>query len=255
MINEIRRTIRKDFFNSASYKIDVFFSITAAFTSFFIAFFMAKIISKEQFGNYGYLFFSIVGGINYSISGRIISTASSIVISGRTSGLLLPALFAFKSIPKLIILNSFYPFFRGIIGMYLQFILLKLFIPELPLPFLPLLGLALAIPSFIGFSMISVSLTLLFKKNIFSYLLSVASFLLAGISFPVEVLHSSLIYLAKLLPLTHLNTFSRASFSNQIDLESLKYLIFLSILYPIIGVLLLSVSEKFVKKRGELFNW
>ena len=253
--HDILSTIRKDFFSQASYKTDFFLGFVSIFVSFFIAYFMTKIVSPEMFGDLGYLFFSIIGGINYALVNGVIFQGAGIITNGRNNGTLMPTLFAYGHTTRVVLCASFYPLLHGIVAMYMQFFLLKFFVPQMQLSFFPVAAVIIVFPSLIGISMISVALTLVFKKNLFTYVLSIVGFLLTGVSYPVSILHIYLQRLAMLLPLTHMNNLIRAYITQAPFIDSLYYLTGLSFLYIVLGYLLLIFAEEWTKKRGELFNW
>lgn len=255
MIHDILSTIRKDFFSQASYKTDFFFGFVSIFVSFFIAYFMTKIVSPEMFGDLGYLFFSIIGGINYAMVNSVIYQGAGTITSGRNNGTLMPTLLAYGHTTRVVVCASFYPLLHGLVAMYMQLFLLKFFVPQMHLSFFPAAAVIIVFPSLIGISMISVALTLIFKKNLFTYVLSIVGFLLTGVSYPVSILHIYLQRLAMLLPLTHMNNLIRAYLTQEPFIHSLYFLIGLSIIYVILGYILLVFAEEWTKKRGELFNW
>jgi ABC-type polysaccharide/polyol phosphate export permease len=254
-VHDIILSLRKEFYSQTSYKSEFIFSLGSIFVSFFIAYFMTKVVSPEKFGRHGYLFFSIIGGLNFGLINTLLYRAAGSVINGRLSGTLMPSLFAYGSISRLILCTSFYPLISSIIAMEVQLILLFLFIPGLDFSLFPALAAVAAFPSLAGLSMMAVAFTLIFKKNIFTYIISLSGLILGGVSFPVEILHPLLRKAASLHPLTHLNTMVRAYLNGDSWLPSLYPLLLLSALYIISGYLLLKAAENHTKKRGELFNW
>ena len=114
--------------------------------------------------------------------------------------------------------------------------------------------------SFIGISMIGLTIILIYKKGDYLSLIFVGgSLIISGAIYPNDVLPQTLIYLSELLPLTHAldiirNELVEEESRNSSYLATLK-LVFLSIFYLALGYLCISKAIDFSRKKGTFSHY
>ena len=214
MINLLRKTwafMRRDLKTALSYPLAFVLSLGGIFFSVVMWFFFSRMISGadisslEKYGN-DYFSFVIVGLALQNYLSVAMGGLTKSIRESQVLGTLEMLLSSPTSLHVIIFSSSVGPFLLTTLRMAVFFLFSimmgKTF--NCNSPEVVLLVVLLSITSFSVFGIISAAVILVLKRgNPFNLLIGASSSLLAGIFYPVEVLHPWLQTLAWFLPVTH----------------------------------------------------
>jgi len=197
---------KRDLLIDISYKFSFVLQAANILIGIGAFYFLAHLIGKAAFGDYGPFPFILVG---MAVNGYMATALACFgqAIRGNQPGGTLKAVLATPTSPTAFVLfSSLYPFFRAAVdsGLYLAAgVLFGLSLARINFPAVLLLFL-LSLLAFGGIGILSASFTLVFKRgDPLLWLFGGLSWLLGGVFYPLDVLPRFLRQAAQLLPITH----------------------------------------------------
>lgn len=251
-----------------SYRLDISFNILTIFFSAATFFFVGKLFgpaASPALGRYGGDYFAFVLiGIAFSVyQGVGLNSFAQSLRQEQFLGTLEAILSSPVSIPRFLLGSALWDFFYASCEVALYLILGTLFfglgLSHANLP-AALLMLALTLSAFLSFGLLSAAFILRFKRgDPVAWFLAVASELLGGVYFPLDVLPGWLKNFSVFIPMTHaLEGLRRALLSGAGISEVLPQIfaltLFTSIVFPL-GLLLFRVCLKRAMEEGTLGHY
>lgn len=257
-------TFIKDLKIALSYRLQFILSLFSVFFSFYFLFIFSSLVDEGANslllgygGNYfKFLFFGIIVA---EISNVFLNTMPDTLRMYQRTGIFEELMLNGKNEISIILASLLYPVFRLIVRIFIYIFIYEFFIYESVLSNLnqfSYLAIILFIFSLIGLSLIGVSLTIFLKgSGIVPQAYLLLSSILCGVAFPIELLPSILQIVSELFPTTHFLFIIRND-ALEIDSVDIAYRIkalgFLSILFFILGTILVSKAINLSKKNGNL---
>ena len=265
-MNTVIAFLKKDFLIAWSYKVPFLLSIVFIFLNIIIFFYFSKFIDGGEniyLKTENYFTFVILGIAIADVSNTLLSKISTEIRNYQLIGVFESLILASSNPYKLFLSSYAYPLIFSLvkISIYLcisviyfgaNFQILENFI-------IFFCGLILTLISVSGIGMIAGAYTILFKQGnpvIQLYLLLSSS--IGGIFFPQSVFPSLIDSIANFLPIRHSLDILRGMSSQATEFETLNsfvWLICLSVLYFLIGFILLKFSINYSKKNGSLLYY
>lgn len=253
--------IRRDLAISASYRAGFAFMVAGGVMTLTVFYFLARTVgdSPALKGQGDYFSFALVGvavaaalrSLHTSFANRIREAQSD----GSIEVLLSAPLSTFQIVAGLAAYPILSAICRAVMLLAMGALLFGARLSIDPLAFT--VSLAVAALTFGALGLLSAAFVLVFKRgNPFSYALDVASYLLCGVIYPIEVLPAGLRALSRFLPATHAlealraATLHHASFG-QVAPSLGALLLFSALLWPL-AALVLSLARRHVEQAGTL---
>jgi ABC-2 type transport system permease protein len=266
--NILRTSFKKDFLFQYSYKLSFFTELVFAFLLIFFLFFLSKSFNFSDDSFYSkfkgeFFLFSITGLSVVNLMGQCYAAISTNLREAQSFGYIEELFVSKNRFVFLSISSAFYTFVKSFLRLLLIFIVSwalsdqTLLVEDI---FILLAVCCITLVAFIGISMIGLSIILIYKKGDYLSLIFVGgSLIISGAIYPNNVLPQSLIYISELLPLTHTLDIIRNELVEE-GVGSSSYhaalkLIFLSIIYLVIGYTSISKAIDISRKKGTFSHY
>ncbi|MBI3183654.1 MAG: ABC transporter permease [Myxococcales bacterium] len=255
--------LRRDILIAASYRLSFAFMLAGGLITLTVFYFLARTMGetallRERYGA-DYFSFALVGVAVASCLRAMQTSFAGRLREAQTDGSLEVLLAAPHSTFRVIASLAAYPvataFLRAVGLIALGWWLFGADLHLEPFSFTVTLGLALL--AFGALGLLSAAFVLTFKRgDPFTYALDTATYLLAGVVYPVEVLPEALQWAAKLLPATHALSALRASALkgqglSEVAPSLLVLALFSLALWPL-AALALTLARRHVERAGTL---
>ena len=267
--NFLIKTFIKDFKIALSFKGQFIFSIISIFSSVFFVYIFSNLFNGDNpvMDKYGgsYFVFLFVGIVSAEITLVFLNTMPSKVREYQLTGIFEELLVSGRRPEAIIFGTLLYPF---VFQIFRYVIYLSLFIAVYPeshilnnFGFSSLIALILLIISLLGISFISTGFTVLFKNpSVINRVYLLATSILSGIAYPVELLPKFLILLGEIIPTTHflkIVRFDLTAGNANADLvnTSIIVLLFMSLFFICIGIYVLNKAIRLSKLNGSLLSY
>ena len=203
--------LKRDFLIATSYRTSFVLQLGAIFAAIPIFYFMGQMApqgGQTKLAQYGgsYFGFLLIGVAFMDYLAISLRTFNESLRESQLMGTLEIVLLSPTSLPQLLIYSSLWIYLLTTVRFALY--LLGGWMFGLPLgsanPLTALLVLALAIPAFASFGIMTASVTMLIKRGeTLNLAISTLSLALGGVLFPIEIMPPWLQQVAQLLPVTH----------------------------------------------------
>ncbi len=267
-LNILRASFKKDFLFQYSYKLSFFTELFFAFLLIFFLFFLSKSFnfSEEYFySRYKgeFFLFSITGFSMVNLMGQCYSSVTLNLREAQSFGYIEELYVTKNKFIFLSISSVLYSFMKAFIRLLVIFIV-SWYLSDQILSIQDILKLLIicfvTLLSFIGISMIGLSIILIYKKGDYLSLIFIGgSLIISGAIYPNNVLPQFLIYISELLPLTHALDLIRielVELSSQTTSSLIAFkLLGLAIAYLIIGYISISKALDYTRKKGNLADY
>ena len=267
-LNILRASFKKDFLFQYSYKLSFFTELFFAFLLIFFLLFLSKSFnfSEEYFySRYKgeFFLFSITGFSMVNLMGQCYSSVTLNLREAQSFGYIEELYVTKNKFIFLSISSVLYTFTKAFTRLLVIFIV-SWYMSDQVLSIQDILKLLIicfdTLLSFIGISMIGLSIILIYKKGDYLSLVFVGgSLIISGAIYPNNVLPQFLIYISELLPLTHALDLIRIELveltsQSTSSLMAAKLLI-LALAYLIIGYISISRALDHTRKKGNLADY
>lgn len=267
-LNILRASFKKDFLFQFSYKLSFFTELFFAFLLVFFLFFLSKSFNFSEESFYSkfkgeFFLFSITGFSIVNLMGQCYAAISNNLREAQSFGYIEELFVSKNRFIFLTISSAFYTFAKSFFRLLLIFIVswsLSDQILSVEDVFILLAVCCVTLVAFIGISMIGLTIILIYKKGDYLSLIFVGgSVIVSGAIYPNDVLPQSLIYFSELLPLTHTldiirNELVEEGVGSSSYHEAFK-LLFLAILYLVLGYLCISKAIDLSRKKGTFSHY
>ncbi len=261
------QTFLKDLRIATSYKLQFVFSILSIFVSIFFIFIFSTLFessNNEILDRYGgsYFNFLFIGFITAEITFLFLNTMPNKVREYQMTGVFEELIMSGRKEIEVILSSLFYPIFFQFFRLFCYW--LALILADIDLGFINAIGFYSVVAfllfsiSLIGISLLSTAITITYKSpGIINRLYLSVTSVLSGVAFPVELLPKFLEIVGQLLPTTQfLHIVRNDSITlyeeNFAYYENLIFLLLISVLLLILGVMSLRKAIEVSKKNGSL---
>ena len=267
-LNILRASFKKDFLFQFSYKLSFFTELVFAFLLVFFLFFLSKSFNFSEDSFYSrfkgeFFLFSITGFSIVNLMGQSYAAISNNLREAQSFGYIEELFVSKNRFIFLSISSVFYTFVKSFLRLLLIFIVSWALSDQILSiqDIITLLAVCcITLVAFIGISMIGLSIILIYKKGDYLSLVFVGgSLIISGAIYPNDVLPQIFIYLSELMPLTHALDIIRNELVEESNVNSSYFsalkLIFLAILYIVLGYLSISRAIDTSRKKGTLSHY
>lgn len=268
MFSLIKISFRRSFKNYISYKFNALGEVIFSFTSIIFIFFISETFSNsesgylEKYGNDYFMFLFTGVSVLFFIT-RTFSSMISFAMESQTLGYIESIINTRTSFTKLLSAYVFFPIAQATLRLFLLYLFSVIFAGNQLNFFSFILMVFVLIFStipFFGLGLIFVGLIIIFKRAAFLYsIFLLGCSIFSGIFYPIEVMPQYLSYLSLFFPSTFSVELIRSMFMEQSlftdQIEIIIFIIFLSILYFLIGRYFLNFSIRYAKEKGTLIHY